>query len=180
MTNKKHRSIASVNDRNLHHDGKNYIYADIFTGNRGYILTSNDTEKFAFFSSRYALALSVGVLLFFITNKTLLAIVLAIAVCIGSEIAFRTTFLSKLPMIENYNRPKAKSIVDNLIDKQSKIRLILMSIFLAGIIVLIPINTKYQGYEGVLLYCNYLIMAGMAIYEIFVLIALIKKIKMEK
>ena len=180
MANKKHKSIASVNDRYLVYDGKNYVYADGFTGDKGYILTSNETEKFVIYSSRYALGLSVGILLFFLTNQVVLSIVLGLLTYVVFEVLFRTRFLKTLPVIEKYNKPKAKGIVEGLVDKHTKMSLILMALLMGGIVILIPVNIHLQNYTGTLLYCNYIIFAALLIYEIIIIIALIKKINTNK
>lgn len=180
MTNKKHKSIASISDRHIVYDGKNYIYADSFTGDKGYILTSNETEKFVIYSSRFVLGLSVGILLFFLTNIIVLASVLGILTYVVLELLFRSRFLASLPLIENYDRPKAKSIIAGMLDKYSKTKLILMAIFMGGIVALIPVNIHLQKYTGLLLYSNYAILVALTVYELVIIVALIKKINIEK
>ena len=178
--NKRHKSIETLNDRHIYNDGKNHIYADAFTGNKGYILTSKETESYAIYSSRVMLGLSFGIILFFVLNQLYLAIAVGLTVYVALEVLFRVRFLKNCPVIENYNRPKNETILHNLVTKYSRTRLILMLIFSLGIVVLIPINVKVQNYEGILIYANYLICLMMFVVAIVLIIAIIKKAKIDK
>jgi len=177
MANSRQRKLSDLNDRHLAFNGKNYIYSDLFTGNKGYILTNEDSKKYVLFSARLMFAASVAVLLFFVLKQTVLAAVAFVVFYVFLEVLFRTNFLAKLPVINNYERPAQPGLIEGICQRFSKTRLILLAVFGFGLVVLIPVNVKLQGYEGLLMYANYAISMGLAMYEVLLIIAIAKKAK---
>lgn len=175
MANKKHKSISSLNDSHIVFNGKNYVYSDMFTGDTGYVLLNSDTERYALLSSRLVASVSVGMIVFFLMKNVVLALVIGIGLYTVAEILFRVKFLPSLNTIKNYQRPKRLNPIDNLVVNFSFGRLALMIAFGTALVVLIPINAKLNNYEGLIYYANYTIAAGIAIYVIIVIIAIIKK-----
>jgi len=180
MANKKPRDISKIQSRNIHYNGKNFIYADAFTKNVGYVLSNNEAERIAFFETRYFLSISMGVVAFFVFKNILIGLAVGIGMVILTELSFRLKFLKELPVIENYQKPKPKPLLDIMEANYSIKRLVILILFGLGITILVPINAKMSNYEGMNLYLNYVISAGMGIFVILVVITLLRKLKKNK
>jgi len=177
MANSKQRRLSELNDRHLSFNGKNYVYSDMFTKDKGYILTNEDSKQYVLYSARLVFSASVAFILLFTVKQPILCVAVFAVLYVVLEVLFRTKFLPKLPIINNYEKPAKLGLVEGMCQRFSKTRLILLAVFGIALVILIPINVKLQGYEGLLMYANYAISIGLALYEVLVIIAIVKKAK---
>lgn len=176
MAKTNQRKISELNDMFIYQSGKNYVYCGPFS-NKAYILTNENAREYAVFSARYFIAISVLILLALTTTKVVLSIVVGVATFVVLEVLFRTKFLANLPVVENFVKPEKANIIEGLAGKYSKNRLIAVVVMCLALVVLIPIYAKLQNYQGAMLYLNYVVTAGVGIFTLLVIIALIKKNK---
>lgn len=169
--------LANLNDRHVNYNGKNYIYSDMFTKSKGYILNNSDVQKYTFYASRTLIGLTAGILVYVFLKIFVPAIIIGLVIYVGLEIAFRTKFLSDKISIDNYTPPKRESYIKSMAKTFTIKKLAFILIIGISIAILIPINIKQNQFEGLILYANYLIFIGIIAYSIVVILALINKIK---
>lgn len=152
------------------------VYFDIFSRN-GYVLTSKDVRWYTL----SIMFLPVAIILFYFalqfTSNFAMALVIAIGFYIACLIIYRFAFLYKLPCVENYNITKRKGIVENLSKNYSKQRLIVLIVMLVALFGLTIAYALTSGYEGLILYGLWGLVAVTFIFLIIVILALIKKEK---
>ena len=128
------------------------VFYDIFTRN-GYILTSSDVRIYSIYAAMLPMCLIVSlamVSLFGLPYTN--ALIVFAAMMILSEIFFRIFFFYKLPMIENYKRPKKDNIVVSFAKDYSRTRLYILIFLLAALSVLMPYYAYMEGMSGFNLY----------------------------
>lgn len=177
MANARQRKLSDLNDRFLYQYGKNYVYCGPFS-KKAYILTNENAKAYSFFSTRYMIVLSIVVLLFILNVKPIISIIAGVISFIVFELAFRLKFLKDLPVVENFEKPKRLSTIENLTENFSTTRIAILIFCGVGLAILIPINALYlQHYEGLILTANIAVAIGVGVYSLMAIIALIKKLK---
>lgn len=177
MQNKRINKLEDLHDRHVNYNGKNYIYSDMFTSNKGYILNNSDVDSYNFYASRFLIGVTAAILVYVFLKIIIPAIIIGLVIYIGLEIAFRVKFLKTKISIDNYTPPKKESYISTLTKSFSIKKMVLIILVGVSIAVLIPINIKQNHFTGLTLYLNYLILIGIVVYLVLIVIALINSLK---
>ena len=173
MSTKKDIKVSDINDVFVYEDGKNKVYCGPFS-NTGYILSNKEAKAYNIYSTRYYLPLSFAILAFIVSSSLLISFICLIALFIIMEIMFRKNVLANCPTIDNFIKPKRNSIFDVMAKKFVVLDLIVPLILSILLSIAIPINARYNNYQGIILYGNYVISFLVLLLAIFFLITIIK------
>ncbi|MCR5066732.1 MAG: hypothetical protein K6A14_01590 [Erysipelotrichaceae bacterium] len=157
-------------DTNMVKDERGRIILMDFKGHRGYLIEKEDEKKLGLYTSRYLLAVMVGVFVGFY-GKWVFAIPLALALGGLMEYFYRSRFLPSLATIESSNLPE-KRIPRYIImankSRKSILILLVCSIALAFLLILNCNLTVKQNGKGITHVDNLLLIvvsAGLSIYS---------------
>lgn len=176
MNNNQDIRLEDIKDRNVYHNGKNYIYCGPLS-NKGYILTKDCTKQYVFYANRLMISVYAGLLAIFITRNALISIAVTLVTYTAFLILFKIRLLDDLPVCENFVKPKREGFITGFAKESTPIRLLATFVLSLAIAGLLLYNTKLANYEGWLLYINYALIIGIAVYGLIGLVSLIIKIK---
>ena len=171
--------IANLNGLMLYHDKKNSVYYDIFTRN-GYILTNAEARKYLLYSARYTFAIMAGCIIFYITNDLKLSALLTLIATVIMELLFRFTFIYKLPVIENYKRPRKPGYIQQTAENDSYFKIILLIVCGILFALMIATNAKLSDYDLLTTILSYVVTYGSLFIAVLNIVALIKKISSKR
>ena len=154
----------------IHNDEKlGNVYYDIFT-RKGYVILNKDVDTYRKFIS---IIFIIIVLPFFLVQVFSFSVVKAFAfslvVFLIVLIIFKTRFIYKLSVIENYVPSKKQRLYITLAEKLTTLRLVLSTIaaFLTSILLAIyTVIEKYEGLNLILLYIVAIVLLILTIKEI--------------
>ena len=182
MASNSGKTIKTTDLRGLfiYQEKKRTVYYDIFNKS-GYILNNAEIKNYLMYSGRYSGMALVGCLLYYMTGNVPLAVGVAVAGLIILEIVFRKAFLHKLPEIRNYERPEKQKYVDYVAENESLTRMgliLLATVLLVAVLIYNIMTGVYKDQLSVII--SYLVIAGAAVFFVLNVIAVFKKLKMEK
>ncbi len=133
----------------------------------GYVIPNSEVRAYTIYSARYVLAVSVGVIPYFLFDNPYLGIGIGLAVLIVLELMFRLKFLKNLRKIEHFERPKRDNFMERNVRNTSAGQLLISVLLSVAFVAALIYNfyvMKFQGFERI----AYLVLvAGAIAYTLF-------------
>lgn len=159
---------------NIYYDKKgNPIYYDFLT-KKGYMLRDHNLKDYRMYSNRFIFSFGFGILVEMFLKMPLLAVLSGVIALIVLEILFRKKFLPSLSLVGNFKKEKEESLIVKMAQTDVS-KLIAKIICYLLISILLIVNLKMEGYEGLFAIASYLISAITLLIAILNLLALFKK-----
>ncbi len=159
-------------DVNLLKDERGRMILMDYKNHRGYLIDSNEEKKLSLFTSRYLLAVMLGVFVGFY-GKWVYGVLIGVAIAAVMEYFYRSRFLPSLATIESRDLPEKKverHVIMATRDNKSIIILLVCSIALAILLIINCFATIKQNGKPATDVDNMLLIivsVGLCIYSAF-------------
>lgn len=169
---RKAKDLKGLNIYQDRHHGT--VYYDFVTKN-GYILCNEDVRKYILSVAFFPVAIVIFYFSLQLKLSTLTSALIAIGFYIIAQIVYRFAFLYKLPCVENYNKSNNTNFIDNLSEKYSKPRLIVLIVFLIALIATMSLYILTSDFIKNIQIALWMLVALVFVFLIITIIALKNK-----
>lgn len=137
------KTVIKPTGINVYEDNRGrYVYYDIFN-RKAYQIIRSDYKKFNILSTRGVTAVAVGYLVFALTNKIWIGLIIAAFTYIGMLVTFRKTFIKGMTYIDGFKPEKRGSLIQRLSARTPKSKCIIFIVLLIALTVLSIINIYF-------------------------------------
>ena len=178
MAKRNNKKASELKGIGIYQDPKKGTILYNFITKKGYQLTSGDVPNYSLSKS----FLPIAIIVFYILNvmlrvDSLKSLIAGISFYIIMRIVYHIKFLSKLPCIENYQRPEGSGLFQRAANDYSYMRLNLLAVMSLLIVILTIIYIKTTELDTIKYYCFLLLTLGAVVMMAFSIISMIVKSK---
>lgn len=156
MANRQSYTARELTGHNVYHlhEKNQTVYYDTYT-KTGYIITNQYVSKFSTWQTRLPLCIVLSSILVLAKLNFWLSIGIGVIAYVVSTILFHKSFLTKLPIKSNFERPASKGFFREIASQYPKRVLgiiVIMFVSMALVMIINAIVNKIQGPEATISY----------------------------
>lgn len=137
-----------------------------------FVMNEGQYRMFRNFSVRFVLGLTVGIVIWGLSQNMVASVAVALAIWVVSELWFHLLFLNKLPSCANDPEQLARVGVFSRFAFEPTDRVISRVALAALIALLVLVNLTQNNFTGSELFINYVLAAGLGAYACYQLVGL--------